>query len=545
MKFGPIPASEAEGTLLAHSVRAGKLAMKKGRRLTEADVAALENAGVAEVIAARLEVGEVGEDAAAARIAAAVTGAGVRANAPFTGRVNLFAEHGGVLAFDRYRLDRLNLIDESATIATLEPYASVEADQMVATIKIIPFATSEAVLRRIETVAASVREPLIRVAPFEPKRVALIQSTLPSVKASVLDKTIDITQARLENYGAALSSERRCEHTAPSIAEALREALGDEPDIVLIAGASAIVDRQDALPAGVVAAGGEVHHFGMPVDPGNLILMGEVERVPVVGLPGCARSPKINGFDWVLARLAANLPVGSQEIMGMGAGGLLAEIPSRGLPRASKPDGTAAAAPHAPRIVAVVLAAGQSRRMGKVNKLLEQVEGKPMLSHTLDALDAADIGRTIVVTGHETDAISPLLQGRDVLAIHNPDFAEGLSTSLKAGLRALPPETEGVLVCLGDMPKVTAAHINRLIAAFNPLEGRAVLVPTFQGKQGNPVLWSAEFVPAMLSLTGDQGAKPLFAEVSDRLLEVEMADAAVLLDIDTPTKLAEVAGRVA
>jgi molybdenum cofactor cytidylyltransferase len=317
------------------------------------------------------------------------------------------------------------------------------------------------------------------------------------------------------------------------------------PDILLIAGASAIVDRRDALPAGIVAAGGSIRHFGMPVDPGNMILMGVLDGVPVVGLPGCARSPKLNGFDWVLERLCANLPVGAQEIMAMGAGGLLAEIPSRGHPRATQPDGTANEAPRAPRIVALVLAAGRSTRMGSANKLLQPVAGKPMLAHTLDAVAEADICATVVVTGHETDAISPLLAGRDLLAVHNPNYADGLSTSLKAGLRALPHDIDGVLVCLGDMPRVSAAHLNRLIAAFNPLEGRALVVPTFEGKRGNPVLWSAEFLPAMQALSGDQGAKPLFAEHADRLAEVEMADAAVLLDIDTPAKLAEVEGNAA
>jgi molybdenum cofactor cytidylyltransferase len=322
----------------------------------------------------------------------------------------------------------------------------------------------------------------------------------------------------------------------------VRDSLADQPDFVLIAGASAIVDRQDALPAGIVAAGGKVDHFGMPVDPGNLILMGEVEGLPVVGLPGCARSPKLNGFDWVLARLCANLPVGSQEIMSMGAGGLLAEIPSRGHPRATQPDGTALEAPRAPRIAALVLAAGRSTRMGAANKMLQEVDGKPMLASVLDAVEASECSTTVAVTGYETDAVSPLLAGRDLLAVHNPNYAQGLSSSLKAGLRALPRDIDGVLVALGDMPRVSAAHINRLIAAFNPLEGRAIVVPAADGQRGNPVLWSAEFIPAMLSLEGDRGAKPLFEEFADRLAEVEMADDAVLLDIDTPEKLAAVSG---
>lgn len=547
MIFGPIPVADAAGALLAHSVRAGKRTFKKGRLLSDADVAALAVAGVAEVIAVRLESGEIGEDEAAERIAKLFPGKGVRSNVPFTGRVNLFAEHDGVFVLDRTRLDRINLIDESATVATLEPYAEVKAGQMVATIKIIPFASRESVVRRIEGVATSAAAPMLSVAEFRAKKATLVQSTLPTVKESVLDKTVGITSDRLAERGAALLGERRCAHTAEAIAVATREALADDPDIILIAGASAIVDRRDALPAGIVAAGGRIAHFGMPVDPGNMILMGEVEGIPVVGLPGCARSPKLNGFDWVLARLCADLPVGAQEIMAMGVGGLLAEIPSRGHPRATQPDGTAPLgstneAPRAPRIGALVLAAGRSTRMGKANKMLQLVDGKPMLGSALDAVAASSCCTTVVVTGHETDKISPLLAGRDLLTVHNPNYAQGLSTSLKAGLRALPPGLDGVLVALGDMPRVTAAHIDRLIAAFNPLEGRAIIVPTCDGKRGNPVLWSAEFLPAMLALEGDRGAKPLFTEFADRLAEVEVGDSAVLLDIDTPEKLTEVTG---
>ena len=545
MIFGPIPVADAAGALLAHSVRAGKRTFKKGRLLSVADIAALAAEGVAQVTAVRLEPGDVGEDEAAERIARLFPGEGVRANVPFTGRVNLFAEHDGVLVLDRNRLDRINLIDESATAATLEPFAEVKAGQMVATIKIIPFATTEAVLRRVEGVAASAEAPMLAVARFTAKRATLIQSTLPTVKPSVLDKTVGITEERLAERGASLLGERRSAHEAEPIAAAIRESLADAPDIVLIAGASAIVDRRDALPAGIVAAGGRIVHFGMPVDPGNMILMGEVDGIPVVGLPGCARSPKLNGFDWVLARLCADLPVGPQQIMAMGAGGLLAEIPSRGHPRATLPDGTASEAPRAPRIGALVLAAGRSTRMGAANKMLQIVDGRPMLASVLDAVAASECCATVVVTGHETDKISPLLAGRDLLAVHNPNFADGLSTSLKAGLRAMPLGLDGVLVVLGDMPRVSAAHINRLIAAFNPLEGRAIVVPTADGQRGNPVLWSAEFIPAMLSLEGDQGAKPLFKEFADRLAEVELADDAVLLDIDTPDKLAAVTGKVA
>jgi len=549
MKFGPVPIETAAGAYLAHSVRLDRGTLKKGRRLGDEDVARLAEAGVAEVVVARLDPGDAHEDVAAARIAAALLGdgatAGLRASAAFTGRVNLFAEAAGVLTVDRARIDRINAVHESVTVATLPPFAAMEARQMAATIKIIPFAAPEAAVRAAEAIAREAVEPAeapaIRLHAYRPIRASLIQSTLPTVKESVLDKTVDVTAARLAALGGALAGERRAAHAADAIADAIRAADADEADILLIAGASAIVDRADALPAGVEAAGGRVLHFGMPVDPGNLILLGERGGRPVIGLPGCARSPKLNGFDWALQRFAAGVPVRPADIQAMGVGGLLAEIGARPLPRAQATrGGTAAvpAAPAAPRVAAMVLAAGQSRRMGAANKLLEAVGGRPMVVRAVEAALGADVTTVTVITGHEAERVRAALAGYDVAFAHNPEYARGLSASIATAARAAPTDADAVIVLLGDMPGVTAAHIDRLIAAFNPVEGRAICVPTRGGKRGNPVLWDRRFLPDMTGLAGDVGAKPLIGQNEDVLVEVEIDDAAVLRDIDTPEALA-------
>jgi molybdenum cofactor cytidylyltransferase len=322
----------------------------------------------------------------------------------------------------------------------------------------------------------------------------------------------------------------------------LRELAEAGCDILLMSGASAIVDRRDVLPAALEAAGGRVAHFGMPVDPGNLMMLGELAGRPAVGLPGCARSPKVNGFDWVLQRLVAGLAVAPEDVMRLGAGGLLKEIPSRPLPRAEAVE-TPSSAPRAPRIAAIVLAAGQSRRMGNVNKLLASVDGKPMVSHVVESLAASQARPLVVVTGHDYAAVEAVLppspaKGRGFTLTHNPDYASGLASSLRRGLAALPENVDGVLVCLGDMPRLSPAIVNRLIAAFNPTEGRAICVPTWQGKRGNPVLFARRFFAEMQEIAGDTGARALIGEHAEAVCEVPMDDDAVLLDIDTPEALA-------
>jgi molybdenum cofactor cytidylyltransferase len=539
MKFGEVPVTEAEGAILAHSLKLGTTALKKARVLSHADLDLIAGAGLSRIVVARLEPGDVGENEAARRIAAAAAGDEVEPAAPFTGRANLFAKSRGLLVFDRERLDRLNLVDEAITFGTLPPFALVEPRMMVGTVKIIPFAApAEAVERCVD--AARSDGALLRVAPFLPRSVGLIQTRLPGLKESILDKTREVTEGRLKALACRLALEERCGHASAELAALIRDAMGHEIDILLIHGASAILDRRDVIPAAIIAAGGRIDHFGMPVDPGNLLLLGHLGERRVLGLPGCARSPKVNGFDWVLERLVAGLPVGPKEIMRMGSGGLLAEIPSRPLPRAEATPGTERkpeAKPQGPRIGALLLAAGQSRRMGGPNKLLAEIDGVAMVARVAQRLLASRARPIIAVLGNEADAVDAALVKLPVERVRNPEFAAGLSTSLKRGIAALPADLDGVIVCLGDMPLISGRHLDRLIAAFNPLEGRAIIVPTRRGKRGNPVLWSRQFFPQMATLAGDVGAKHLIGEHAELVAEVEMDDDAVLVDIDTPEAL--------
>lgn len=538
MKFGETPLSEAEGAILAHSVKAGTRSLKKGRALTSADIELLKTAGKTSVIAARLEPGDVGENDAADRVAAALVRPGVTAAPAFTGRANFFAEQRGLCLVDRDSVDRFNLVDEAITVATLEPGTVVEPKQMVATVKIIPFAVRPAAL---DACVATIKTPLFEVVPFKPRRVALIQTTLPGLKESVIEKTIETTRGRLAALGSTLDWERRCGHAEAELAAAIAEMAKAGAELILVAGASAILDRRDVIPAAVMAQGGTIEHFGMPVDPGNLLLMARLGEIPILGLPGCARSPKVNGFDWVLRRVLAGLPVGPEVIRRMGVGGLLTEIPSRPLPRVEAGGPPAPAMPQRPRIAGLVLAAGRSSRMGALNKLLIAIDGKPMVRHAVEAALTAQLAPVLVVTGYQHEKVEEALQALPVTFIVNNDFAKGLSTSLKQGVAALPAECDGVLVVLGDMPLVTAAEISRLINAFNPLEGRSIIIPTRRGKRGNPVLWGRQFFNEMKELSGDLGARQLVAAYPEAVAEIEMDGDAVLTDIDTPQALARLA----
>lgn len=540
MIFESLALAEAKGAILAHSVRVAAKMLRKGRVLDDAAIAALGEAGLSAVTAARLEPGEVPEDIAADRLATKLLSPLIGRSRAATGRANLYAEAPGLLRVAAAEVERLNLLDEALTLATLPDYAVVAPKEMVATIKIIPFAVPSATLAVAEALASR-NVPILALHPFRPFKVGLVLTELGSMKESVVEHTIAATEARVSALTGALLPPRRTAHSAEPIAAALRGLIAEGAEILLVAGASAVVDRRDVGPEGIVRAGGEIRHFGMPVDPGNLICLGAIGEKPALVLPGCARSPKLNGIDFVLSRLFAGEPVGAAEVAAMGVGGLLKEIETRPMPRATAPaTPRVGVAPRArPTVAAVVLAAGRSRRMAPHNKLLIAGQnGKPMIARVVDNVLSSAARPILVVTGHQAEEIERVLGGRPVRIVNAPDYAQGLSASLKAGIEAVPPECAGAIVCLGDMPLVTGRMIDRLLAAYDPEEGRAIVLPNFRGKQGNPMLWDRRFFQEIMAISGDVGARFLLSKHMEVVAEVEMGDDAVLRDIDTPEALA-------
>lgn len=527
MKFGPIPVALAEGAVLAHSTLAGEHRYRKGHVLTAADIAIMTAAGLGEIVVAVLEVGDLGEDDAAAAIAAGMRHRHVEVRPAATGRVNLHATDAGVFTVDAALVDALNAIDPAITLATLARHDTVEQGQMVATVKIIPFAVAgHLVQKAIELCAA--RE-ILAVSPFAARRVAVIQTVLPSVKASVLDKTLRVTEQRLARSGSRLTAERRMPHTTEAVAEAAH-ALARSHDLLVIFGASALSDFDDVIPAAIREAGGTVTRSGMPVDPGNLLVLGQIGQTTVIGAPGCARSPKENGFDWVLDRVLAGLDVTAADIGAMGVGGLLMEIPTRPQPR------DMAAVPDTPRVHAVLLAAGRSSRMGGPNKLMALFQGKPLVRRTAERVLASAADGVVAVTGHQAARIGEALAGLDVPVVHNADFASGLASSLKTGVAALPEDAAGALIVLGDMPEVLPADLDRLIHAFERAGGRAVVRATHDGKRGNPVILPRALFAAVAHLEGDTGARHLVEAEGVDVIDVEIG-AGAAVDVDTPEAL--------
>ncbi len=536
MEFGEFPLSEIDGAILAHSHRLNSVTLKKGKRLDVTDIEILREAGYRKIVCAKLHPSDVLEDLAADRLIQGLVSRDLRTSKAFTGRCNLFAEKTGLICYETEQINKFNSVDETITLGIVPAYQRVTARQMIATLKIIPFAIPENVLRLALSVAEKAH-PLIQLKRFKPSRIGLLQSEFAGTKQSVLDSTRNITQNRLSELGSDLVQEYRCQHDSISMTQGIKTLLKKNIDILLISGASAVVDRRDIIPDSIERVGGTIIHFGMPVDPGNLLLIGRIKNVHVIGMPGCARSPKLNGFDFVLQRLLAGLEINPLEIMRMGPGGLLKDVKNRPLPRAKTNHVKSDQIYQKPKIGAILLAAGQSRRMGKSNKLLVEIDGLSMVKTCAINILKSSIEKLVSVIGYQDDRVREELSNLNIQICYNAEYDLGLSSSLQIGISALKNDIKAILVCLGDMPYVTAAHLDSLIEAYNPSEGRLICVPTWKGKRGNPVLWDRQFFPEIMEITGDVGARHLIGAYSELVVEVEMNDNGVLTDIDTPHAL--------
>lgn len=337
MKFGPVPVAEAEGAILAHAVvatdrpydRQLTYAIPKGTLLTIDHIADLLAADHKEVIVARLSPDDLHEDAAAARLAHALVpdpaAAGVSITRAATGRVNIYAAQNGILKLDERAVHAFNAVDPMITLSTLNPFARVAPRAMVATVKIISYGVSA---KAVEAAVAKVGGALTVLPPVYVGATLIETRTSEKVPS---DKGRRALKDRLQRLGLWLSPERTVvPHQVEALSKAVRQAEGE---VIFILTGSATSDPADVGPTALLAAGGTLTQVGMPVDPGNLLFLGALGGKPVIGLPGCARSPALNGADWVMERVLCGVHLTPADFAAMGVGGLLKEIPTRPKPR--------------------------------------------------------------------------------------------------------------------------------------------------------------------------------------------------------------------
>ncbi|MDC1120422.1 molybdopterin-binding/glycosyltransferase family 2 protein [Alphaproteobacteria bacterium] len=536
MQLAEFATTDCTGLVLAHRQNFVGSSLAKGTVLTDQHVAALIAAGVEKLVCARPDHSDIHEDDAAARLAALLSPKNLDFSMAATGRVNIKVPQQGLIRYDREVIRKINEIDERITFALVQHNQLLTAGQMAATLKIIPFFVPETSMKKIEDLVAD--SSAFRFHPVRQARVALIQTRIDGQPDRLFAATENVTAARLQVLGCDLVASHICRHTRQEVAELITSCSQTGAEIILVCGGSAIIDRQDELPQAVVMAGGVITQLGLAVDPGNLLMFAEIGKLPVIGMPGCARSPKLNGLDWVLQLILADIEMTRAEFADMAAGGLLMEIASRPLPRAI------ATRPKQPdRLVGMLLAAGQSRRMGGQNKLLADIAGKPMVRHVAEAMCDAGIDDLTVVIGHQADQVAAALDQLPVNLVFNPQFAAGQGHSVAAGITGLDDSVTDVVIALGDMPLVSVETLRQLIAAHQACTDhqRRITLPSAAGKRGNPVIWGSAFFPELKQLRGDAGGRQVLQDHFAAHNPVESTTSTIFQDIDTPAELQAVA----
>ena len=552
MIFAEFDIDECLGAVLAHSRKLDGKRIAKGRVLDAGLIEALRREGVTSLVCAMPEKGDRSEDEVASQIAQklaeGLAAEDIEVSIAATGRVNFKTRKTGLIRYERNQLRAFNMVHEGVGLSLPAHNQLLSAGQFIATLKVIPFFLHRDVVAKL--LHALGDAPLFTFHALASKRAALIQTYGHALPDKVYQATETVTRNRLQALGSQLISSLQSAHETDALARQIETAIKQGAEMLLICGGSAIVDRQDVIPAAICQLGGQIDQLGLAVDPGNMLMTAAIGGVPVIGMPGCARSPKLNGFDWVLQLLLAAIPLDRETLADLAAGGLLSEIASRPMPRIQAEKQSRQKAETPQKMACILLAAGQSRRMGGTNKLLMEIRGKPVVRYAAEALCQAGLGDVYVVTGHQPEQVQNSLNGLQVTFVHNPDYASGQASSVVQAISVLPEGVSDVLIALGDMPLINPALLTALAKQHLAKSGTGlpqITLPTYQiegnsemVRRGNPVIWSRAFFADLTGLSGDQGGRQILADYPACIQQLHWPDPHAFMDVDTGEAFAEI-----
>ena len=527
MNFGKVKIKDSLNGILAHTISIGKKRFSKGRIISKEDQHYFMKHKIESLICATLGETDIHEDKAANLLAKKFNNKTLALEKAFTGRANILANESGLLIIDVNKIRKFNSISENITIATLNNNSKVKKGEMIATIKIIPFSIEDRYFKIINEINFL---KSLYIHAFKHKKCALLLTHIEKENKKINSISEIRIKDRLEKLNCTLELINTCEHDSKEIAINIKNFVKNNFKLILILGSSAIVDINDKIPEGIKNANGKIIRFGMPVDPGNLLLLGQIKNIPIIGLPGCARSPTLNGFDWILERLLSGNSVTDKDISNMGVGGLLKTINKRNKINTKE---------KKYKITNIILAAGQSKRMLKDNKLLIKINKKTMIERIINTSLNSNANSTVVVLGHQSDTIQEYIRNKEVVTIINKDYKNGLSSSLQCGISALPDDCDAAIIILADMPNIQSNMINSMIKNYDPSNNKCIIVPTFKTKKGNPILLDRKYFPDILKVKGDKGAKDIILNNKESIYELPQKNSSVLNDIDTKEDLSK------
>ncbi|MDM8519493.1 molybdopterin-binding protein [Anaerolineales bacterium HSG6] len=323
MDIRKLPLEKSIGHILIHNLvgKTGRRLLSKGHLLKSVDLPTLQASGQDTVYVAVLANDDIGENEAARQLGSIVCAESIRVTKATTGRVSLIAKKAGVFKVNIAGLLTLNEIS-GITLATLSNNTTVSVKKILATLKIIPYAIPQKTLRQAHDMLAY-HKPLITINPFVLQQAILITIGREIVREKVVGSFTPPIRERLTGYGTSLISGPYVSKSVTDISKAIKTALSDGMDLIILAGETSTMDEDDIIPRAIKQVGGQIIQHGVPVEPGNLLMLGYYQDIPIVGAPGCARSLKHNVIDMVLPRLVSGERLTRQDLVALGHGGYL------------------------------------------------------------------------------------------------------------------------------------------------------------------------------------------------------------------------------
>ncbi|MBO4644327.1 MAG: NTP transferase domain-containing protein [Alphaproteobacteria bacterium] len=531
MKFGEFPVYDALGIELVHDIKCQEKTLKKGHTLTSADINLLKYAGVKTVTGVRFSSEDVLAETAADILLKTLVGDYLRYTLPDeTGYSEIFADIDGILIFDQERLNRFNAHDESISLSTVQPYMPVYKGQFIANLRLFGPAINAEVLNEAITKISGTGS-LLKVAPYAFCKIGFIRTLTNNSSVAPLDD--DKIAARFGAFGFNVVYSDLCEHSAAAIEKAVRDAIDAQAEVVLVESQNPPLHREDIVPMGFKEAAADIDRLGWPVDNGLSVVIGHKNDVKLLGYG--AEDKDQPALDRLLRFLATKSLPGNDIFPSLAMNGIsLGRMTKRISPEQMEQSIGIGSLSDSKKIAVVILAAGAGRRMIGTNKLLEYINGLPMVEHVVRSALSSKADYVAVVTGHDANFIEKRLEQYDVKIVRNADYVSGVLGSARLGLAVLPPDIAAALILPADMPEFTEEYIDQMIDAFDfSAERPPVVLPTFNAVRHNPVLWPRDLFKAVKIVPEDAQWVPALIEHSDYIKEIPLKDDLPLTDINT------------
>ena len=531
MKFGEFPAYDALGLELVHDVKCQGKTLKKGHILTSADLSLLKYSGIKTITGVQFSSEDVLPETTADILLKTLAGDYLRYTMPDeTGYSEIFADIDGTFVFDQERLKRFNMHSELISLITIQPYIPVYKGQFIANLRVFgPAVPAEKLNEAITKISGT--GPLLKVAPYAFCKIGFIRTLISNSSIPPMDD--DKLAARFAAFGFRIVYSDLCEHNVAAIEKAVRNAIDAEAEIVLVESQNPPLHRDDIVPMGFKEAAADIDRLGWPVDTGLSLVIGHKNNVKLLGYS--AEDAEQPAFDRLLRFMATNSLPNPDTFSSLAMNGLSLGRMTKRISKEQMQNSIAVASlTDSEKIAVVILAAGSSRRMVGTNKLLESINGLPMIEHVVRSALSSNADYVVVVTGHDAKFIEKRLEQYDVKIVRNADYVSGVLGSVRLGLAVLPPDIAGAVILPADMPAFTEDYIDKLIEAFDfTAKRRPVVLPVFNSVRHNPVLWPRDLFNVVKIVPEDSQFVPALIEHSDYIKEIPLKDDLPLTDINT------------